>query len=266
MALATRSRRTLLTCGGKFMKLTALFGATLALLCMGTDLTLAQTTAPTTAPTTLPSGPPPTLPLPPGMTRIFDGKTLEGWVQIPENSWQVKDGSISSLGSGRGVIYTANSYDRYRIIFDVRHVGIVPGQKDHRAGVLVFCSMPKDGEKPLDALGGIQFQVPNGGSWDYRKGKNNSGKDVFNRVVNPKFDEHQWSRVEILVDPSTGTARMAVANPVGSKAVEVLDFRDPTAGQKGPFALQMHNKGLLDDYANIAIELNPADKDLITTK
>jgi hypothetical protein len=178
-------------------------------------------------------------------------------------AWFVRDGILSSSGAGRGVIYTSKSYDRYRVIFDARHVW---GSPDHRAGVLVFCTEPTVGEKPLDALGGIQFQVPNGGSWDYRKGKNNSGKDVFTRLVNPRYDEHEWSRVEILVDPTRGIARMAVAQPVGATAVEVLVFNDPTAGQKGPFALQIHNKGLFDEYANIAIEENPTVNDLITVK
>src|SRR5205814_742719 len=156
-------------------------------------------------------------------------------------------------------IYTANSYDRYRIIFDMRHI---TGNKDHQACVLVFCTRPQEAEKPLDALGGIQFQVPNAGHWDYRKGHNNGGKEEFTAVEKVKFDVHQWSRVELLVDPSTGTARMAVAQPPGSKAVEVLDFKDASAGQKGPFALQMHNKGLFDEYANIAIEANPTMNDL----
>jgi hypothetical protein len=203
----------------------------------------------------------PKAPLPPGMKPLFDGKTLDGWNQVPPNSWTVKDGVVASLGAGRGVIYTAEQYDRYRIIFDVRHVS---GKPDHRAAVLVFCAAPAEGEKPADALAGIQFQVPNGGSWDYRKGKNNNGKGLFTRVLNPNFDEHQWSRVEILVDPASGTARMAVAQPVGAKAVEVLTFKDPSAGRKGSFALQMHNKGLLDEFANIAIEVNPMEDRLIT--
>lgn len=182
----------------------------------------------------------------------------------PPVAWEVRDGAIVSTGAGRGVIYTKRSFGRYRVIFDVKHVS---GKPDHRAGVLVFCTMPKDGEKSLDALGGIQFQVPNGGSWDYRIGKNNGGKGLFNRpTTKPSFDEHQWSRVEILVDPATGTARMAVAQPPGAKAVEVLDFKDATAGQSGPFALQMHNRGLFDEYANIAIEENPTNDELITTK
>ena len=70
--------------------------------------------------------------------------------------------------------------------------------------------------------------------------------------------------VEILVDPASGTARMAVAQPAGTPAVEVLQFKDPAAGKSGPFALQMHNKGLFDEFANIAIEVDPAINDLIT--
>ena len=199
------------------------------------------------------------------MTRIFDGHSVDGWKQIPPDSWTVKNGVLASLGAARGVIYTPREYGRYRVIFDVRHVS---GKPDHRAGVLVFCDAasvtPAEGERPTTTLNGIQLQVPNGGHWDYRKGKNNGGKGLFTRVGEGKFDEHQWSRVEILVDPQRGTARMAVAQPPGSPAVEVLTFHDLSAGRKGPFALQMHNKGLWDEYANIAVEENPSGEELIT--
>jgi hypothetical protein len=222
--------------------------------------------APTTAPTELATTAPPDVPLPSGLTRIFDGKTTEGWKQVPLDSWVAKNGVLASRGVGRGVIYTAKSFGRYRIVFDMRHV-YGYGKQDHRACVLVFCTAPgNDDEKPLDALAGIQFQPPNGGSWDYRKGHNNGGKGLFTRLEHPKFEEEGWSRVEILVDPATGTARMAVAQPPGTKAVEVLDFKDPTAGRAGPFALQMHNKGLYDEYANIAVEEDPKGDELITTK
>ena len=183
--------------------------------------------------------------------------------QSPASAWVVKNGVLASTGAGRGVLATRQSFGRYRIIFDMRHVS---GSPDHQACVLVFCTAPTEGEKPLDALGGIQFQVPSGGSWDYRKGHNNGGKGEFNRLIKPSFNNHEWSRVEILVDPAAGTGRMAVAQPVGSKAFEVLDFKDESAGQKGPFALQMHNRGLFDEYANIAIEEDPKTDDLITTK
>jgi hypothetical protein len=107
-------------------------------------------------------------------------------------------------------------------MFTMRHVS---GNPDHQACVLISCSRPQSVEKPLDALGGIQFQVPNGGHWDYRPGMNNSGGLEFITVTKTHFDVHDWSRVEILADAAKGVARMAVAQPLGSKAVEVLDFR-----------------------------------------
>jgi len=180
----------------------------------------------------------------------------------PSGAWIVKDGAIASTGAGRGVLYTTNDYSHYRLMFTLRHVS---GKPDHQPCVLVFCTRPHPGEKPLDALGGIQFQVPNGGHWDYRPGHNNGGSG-FTNPTKTKYDNHQWSRVEILVDAADGTARMAVAQPVGSKAVENLDFKDAAAGKTGPIALQMHNGGLFDEYKDITIEVDPKVDDLITTR
>jgi hypothetical protein len=72
--------------------------------------------------------PRPTTPLPPGMKRIFDGKTLKGWRQDPNASWMVKNGILGSLGVSRGVLFTEKQYRHYRIVFDVRHVS---GNPDH---------------------------------------------------------------------------------------------------------------------------------------
>jgi hypothetical protein len=181
--------------------------------------------------------------------------TLAGWI--------VKDGAMASTGSGRGVIYTARDYGRYRLMFTMRHVS---GNPDHQAGILIFCSRPQAGEKPLDALGGIQFQAPNGGHWDYRPGMNNNGGAAFTPMTKTRFDSHEWSRVEILADAGKGVARMAVAQPLGNKAIEVLDFKDPAAGKVGPIAWQMHNAGLFDDFKDVTIETDPKDDDLITVK
>ena len=177
--------------------------------------------------------------------------------------WIVKDGAMASTGAGRGVIYTAKDYSRYRLMFTMRHVS---GNPDHQAGILIFCTRPQTGEKPLDALGGIQFQAPNGGHWDYRPGMNNNGGPAFTPVTKTRFDAHEWSRVEILADAARGVARMAVAQPLGSKAVEVLDFKDAAAGKAGPIAWQMHNAGLIDEYKDVTIETDPKDDDLITVK
>jgi hypothetical protein len=193
---------------------------------------------------------------------IFDGKSLDGWVQIAADSWEVKDGAMASRGVGRGVIYTKDDYSKYRLVFLMRHVS---GKPDHQACVLVFCVRPEEGKKALDALGGIQFQPPNGGHWDYRPGENKAG-DGFTRLQRPKFKPDEWCQVELLVDATSGTARMAVAQPVRAKAVEVLSFKDPKAGRTGPIAWQMHNKGLFDEYTDVRIEVDPKTDELITTK
>jgi hypothetical protein len=177
--------------------------------------------------------------------------------------WVVKEGSMASTGAGRGVIYTANDYGSYRLLFTMRHVS---GEPDHQACVLIFCTRPQAGDKPLDALGGIQFQVPKGGHWDYRPGRNDNGGQEFTLITKPQFDVHAWSRVEIVADAAKGTARMAVAQPPENKAVEVLAFEDPSAGRVGPIAWQMHNAGLVDEYKDVTIELEPKDDALITVR
>src|SRR5215469_3430124 len=205
------------------------------------------------------------------MTPLFDGKTLDGWIESPvrrkseveENpkaSWIVKDGVMASTGAGRGVIYTKDDYTNYRIIFDMRQVS-----GNHQPCVLIFCTRPAAGEKGLDALGGIQFQVPNGGHWDYRPGFNKSGSG-FTNPIKTKFNNHEWSQVEILVNAKNGTARMAVAQPIGTKGIENLAYANTEAGKTGPFALQMHNAGLFDEYKDLRIELDPKEDKLITAE
>ena len=82
-----------------------------------------------------------------------------------------------------------------------------------------------------------------------------------------RIESHMYrcGRIELLVDATKGTARMAVAQPPGSKAEETLDFMDATAGRAGPIALQMHNAGLFDEYKDMTIEVDPKDDRLITT-
>jgi len=203
------------------------------------------------------------------MRPIFDGKSLNGWRASVKGTnaadvtkaWMVKDGAMTSLGEGRGVLHTEKEYGNYRFVFQMRHVS---GKPDHQACVLIYCTPPEEGNA-LDALGGIQFQPPNGGSWDYRPGKNNGGKGLFTRLPHPKFDAHEWSQVELLVS-TNGTARMAVAQPIRTKAYEVLRFNDATAGKRGPLGWQMHNKGLFDEYKDVRIEENPGEDRLITVE
>jgi len=175
-------------------------------------------------------------------------------------SWVVKDGAMASTGAGRGVIYTKHDYTNYRIVFEMREIS-----GNHQPCVLMFCTRPAEGEKGLDALGGIQFQVPNGGHWDYRPGFNKGGTG-FTNPTKTKFNNHEWSQVEILVNAKNGTARMAVAQPVGTRGIVNLVYTNAEAGKTGPFALQMHNGGLLDEYRNIRVQVDPKEDKLITAE
>jgi hypothetical protein len=201
-----------------------------------------------------------------GLMRLNRVLLEDAWPQhlaaSPEDAWIVKDGAMASTGAGRGVIYTREDYTRFRLIFSLRHVA---GKPDHQPCILIFCTRPPAGERGLDALGGIQFQAPNGGHWDYRPGHNNAGA-AFTNPVKPKFDNREWCQVELLVDATRGLARMAVATPVGTRGVENLVFHDPAAGKAGPIAWQMHNAGLFDEFKDVRIEIDPAEDRLITVE
>lgn len=177
----------------------------------------------------------------------------------PDSAWIVKDGAMISTGAGRGVIYTEKNYESFRLIFQVRQTS-----GNHFPGVLLFCERPVEGSPGLDALGGIQFAVPSGGHWDYRPGINNSGKH-FRRPIRVSYNLKEWSQAEILVDGKKGIARMAIAQPVGTKPIEVLRFDDINAAKAGPIALQMHNALLFDEYRDIRIEINPKEADKLIT-
>ncbi len=81
-----------------------------------------------------------------------------------------------------------------------------------------------------------------------------------------RFELQQWAQVEILVNAKTGVARMAVAQPVSTRAIENLRFADSAAGRPGPFALQMHNAGLVDEFRELRIEIDPKEDRLITVE
>ena len=203
------------------------------------------------------------MPLPPGLTPLFDGKTLTGWKQIPVDQWIVKEGALVSLGKGRGVIATEKSFGTYRVVFDIRHVSALPKQ-DHAACVLFFGSDP-NAPKPADALAAVQFQVPQGWTWDYRPGHNNAGTGLFTSITKSAADPTKWSRVELLINATAGTAPGCRPAPwrqgYGNRLIQ-----GSNGWEKRALSLQMHNAGLVDEYANIAIEEDPKVMDLITVK
>jgi hypothetical protein len=198
------------------------------------------------------------------VSALFTGSSLSGWKAIPAASWIIKDTALASTGAGRGVLFTAGDYLDYRIIFSVRQIS-----GNHWPCVLYFCQRPPDGQNGLDALGSLQWQPPSLGTWDYRPGKNNDGSAYYTKLATAALDRSRWAQCEMIVRGSQGTARMGccqVTLGVPCKAKEMLRFKDPSAGRKGPFALQMHNGGIFDEYRDISVETDPKDDSLFLAK
>jgi hypothetical protein len=194
----------------------------------------------------------------PTVLSIFNGVDLTGWDQVPANSWEVVGGVMRSKGTARGTISTTKSYTHYRAMFTVRQVS-----GNHNPCILFSCFPVSSG---LDALGGLQFQMPHY-TWDYRVGHNNNGSAYFKGVNSDTFSKNSWMRVEVLVDKDKGIARIAEAQPVGNVGIDICKFTDlPSTVVTGPFALQMHNSGIIDEYKDLTIEENPEIDDLILTR
>jgi hypothetical protein len=189
----------------------------------------------------------------PGLHKIFDGTTLTGWTSTPAGMFKVQDGALVATGKGRGAFATNEKYTHYRILFSLKP----GGTGGHAPTVLVFCNFPG-----RDALGGIQFQPPNGGHWDYRPGKNNSGGALFMKIGPSGPADMGWYKCEIVANAKTGEAKMAC----GGK--DVLHFKDPTAGMgmAAPFAIQTHNGGITDAYKDLSVEDNITDDNYTTVK
>jgi hypothetical protein len=193
---------------------------------------------------------------------LSDGKTLNGWHDSPANTWtiNVPDSSLEETGLNRGFLFTQNKYFFYRVIYSVRQLNTT---FSHWPCVLFFGT-----DTSLDALGAPQIQLPYSWTWDYRPAYNSSDLAHFTIIDTfPNLNRNAWAQCELLVNAATGTARSAVAQPPGTKAIEVVDFKDTTI-PKVPsyFALQSHQAGLYDEYKDITIEVNPKVNDLITTK
>ncbi|MCK2237456.1 MULTISPECIES: family 16 glycoside hydrolase [unclassified Crossiella] len=197
----------------------------------------------------------------PVLKPMFDGKTLDGWTASKPGEYLVKDGAIHSTGKSRGwLYYNKQQAGTFRWLFHLRQV-----KGNHAPSVLIWGVT-----QPINGLGAIQFQPPNGGHWDYRPGHNNSGKEFFTKYPHPKWDVQKWAQCEIVGNQATGIARMACCPlPAGAskcKATEVLSFKDKKAARVGPLAIQIHNSGIEDEYKNLQLEYPVADPDkLITT-
>lgn len=201
----------------------------------------------------------------PNLVSVFDGSTLDGWIQVPASSWSVVAGAMHSLGTARGYIYTKNaSYGDFRFVFTSR---LLSDPANHNPCVLFWGN-----SFGVDALAAIQVQPPPGYMWDYRTTgpTANQSPDRFEtRFGHPAVVDTQWSQCEMLGNRAAGTLRFACCQlPTGTgrcKASEIVDFKDPTAGRAAPLALQVHNAQMIEEFKNLWVESPVADPTALLT-
>jgi formylglycine-generating enzyme required for sulfatase activity len=191
-----------------------------------------------------------------GLTRLFDGKTLNGWVGDPE-CWKVIDGAIVGV-KGNQNIMTVGDYDDFRIIISTRQVK----EPSNHQGVGFWGEHMPEGKYGYG--GCVDVMPPMNWTWDYTVNRGAPGKLSISRDLDKELGikRSQWTQAEILVNRAKGTIRMAV------NGIEMLYYTDDNPGRlkKGPIGLQAHGGNRDVRYKDIFIEVAPKEDRLITLK
>jgi formylglycine-generating enzyme required for sulfatase activity len=189
-----------------------------------------------------------------GMTPLFDGKTLAGWVGDPAG-WKVIDGAIVGVKDNQNLM-TAGDFDDFRLIVSTIQVD---SPTNHQG--IGFWGEPLAAGK-YGYGGCIDLMPPMNWTWDYTTNRGLNGFFKLSRDLDKDLGitRSEWTQAEILVNRSKGTIRMAV------NGMEVLNYVDRNPGRlkRGPIGLQAHGGNREVRYKDIFIETRPRDDRLIT--
>jgi hypothetical protein len=188
-----------------------------------------------------------TFPIPPGLTQIFDGKTLTGWSGNPA-IWSVKDGAIyGKTGNGGQLIKTMEQYDDFRVVLTEKMIAT-----PNHMGVCFWGNAGGFGYGSC-----IDVIPPSGALWDYGPGGGQlpGGVGSANNPI-----KYMWHQVEILALASTGEILVAV------NGKQTTTYKKAGRGKKGPIGLQSHAGANEQAYKDIWIEVAPKEHRLITVK
>jgi hypothetical protein len=194
-------------------------------------------------------------PIPPGLTKIFDGTSLAGW-DGDAARWSVNatDLAIEGHTGGGNLIKTKMNYGDFRLIVTERMV--LKGPSTNHLGECFWGGPYTAGN--FGFSGCIVFIAPHGSLWDYGGGGN-----VFQGMgAGMKTD---WQQIEILAIASTGQILAAV------NGVQTTTYTRKGKGKMSPIGLQSHadhagdTPGLIQ-YKDIYVEAPPKSMTLLTVQ
>jgi hypothetical protein len=193
-------------------------------------------------------------PIPPGLTKIFDGTTLTGWDGDAKWSVNTTDVAIQGHTGGFNLIKTKMDYGDFRLILTERMV--LKGPSTNHLGECFWGAPYKPGNFAFS--GCIVFIAPHGSLWDY-----GGGGGVFTGMgAGVKTD---WQQIEILAIASTGQILAAV------NGIQTTNYTRKSKGKMSPIGLQSHadhagdTPGLIE-YKDIYVESPPKTMTLLTVK
>lgn len=186
-----------------------------------------------------------------GTTSLFDGTTLNGWLQSSKQWWTVKDGTIDGKSTTGGqLVITAADYGDFRLLVSSRMPFNAGG------GHLGICFW--GGRTPIGNYNKCKLYIPPGANtWDYAT---NGGLKNVTVANTAKPDQTQWHRTEILCRLAKGTCRVAVDGKL------TLTYAEQNLASivKGPIGLQIHAGDSEVQYKDVFVDPAPAEDKLLT--
>ncbi|MGI9240576.1 MAG: 3-keto-disaccharide hydrolase [Verrucomicrobiales bacterium] len=215
-----------------------------------------------------------------GFTRIFDGKTLSGWRADPasgSDDWSVKDGVIRGEGKADRLAYLVYAGDEdlgdFELKFSYRMV------TDGNTGVEIRARVDETGKRPFEGyhadLGHVGIGAGILGAWDFHFGKDTRkefpcprgsrleiGEDgkgqsskIEGAITLEEIKKRSWNQCRIV---AKGRHFQFFIN--GKLASEFTDNLGDGHLASGFIALQLHDKGMVVEFKNIALKKTSGQK------
>ncbi len=163
-----------------------------------------------------------------GWRQLFDGRTLQGWAQRGDATWQVDDGTITPASPGPGFLATAESFGDFQLRLEFWTDTIANGG--------VFLRIPPEGE--ITSTNAIEVNIFDASeTWP-------TGSVNEVQRHDPEPTTGRWNTYDITAE---GDRVVVVLN--GDTTV---DARVPDRLSSGPIALQILDEGVIR-YRNVRI-------------